>query len=368
MTPTMQRFAAEGIGTAFLVAGVVGSGIMAQRLAHGDAALALLANTLATAGVLVAVILAFEGVSGAHFNPVVTLVEALRGRTPWAAAGPYVAAQFAGGVAGVAIANAMFGEPLLFASHHARHGAGVLLGEFVATFGLVVVIWGCSLRPARVTAFAVAAYIAGAYWFTSSTSFANPAVTVARTMSDTFAGIAPADAPAFVVMELLGGAAAALLCRWLAKGISRMKQSVLFVCIHNGARSQMAEAFLNALCPRDFEAHSAGIEPGALNPLAVAAMGKAGIDISRHRTKSVASQIGGGRRYDYVITVCDDAGAEACPVVPGAKARLHWSFPDPAALAGPWEERLARAGEIRDAIRERVEAFCAERCGTWEGH
>ena len=210
-----KRVVAEGVGTALLLAGVVGSGIMAERLAGGNVAIALLANALATGGVLIAIILAFGPVSGAHFNPAVTLADAFRGGLPWREVPAYVAAQLSGAVVGVATANVMFGEPLVFFSKHARHGGPILLSEFVATFGLLAVIWGCARYRSHITAFAVAAYIVGAYWFTASTSFANPAVAIARSLSDTFAGIAPADVPGFVAVELLGALTATILFTWI---------------------------------------------------------------------------------------------------------------------------------------------------------
>jgi len=142
-----------------------------------------------------------------------------------------------------------------------------------------------------------------------------------------------------------------------------MKRSVLFICIHNSARSQMAEAFLNERCPNDFVAESAGVEPGALNPLAVETMREVGIDISRKQTKSAFDFVKAGKRFEYVITVCDEASAEQCPVFPGIARRLHWSFPDPSALDGSWEERLAKTRLIRDQIRARVDAWCGEVCG-----
>ena len=210
-----RRAAAEAVGTAILLAGIIGSGIMAERLAAGNVELALLANTLATGGVLAAVILAFGPISGAHFNPAVTLADALRGGLNWRDVPPYVVAQVTGAITGAAIANLMFGDPIFFASHHARHGAPLLLSEFVATFGLLAIIWGCSRYRSHVTAFAVAAYIVGAYWFTASTSFANPAVTIARSLSDTFAGIAPSDVPGFIAAEFAGALAATALFAWL---------------------------------------------------------------------------------------------------------------------------------------------------------
>jgi len=210
-----RRAVAEAVGTAFLLATVVGSGIMAEKLAGGNTAVALLANTLATGAGLVALILTFGPVSGAHFNPVVTVADASRGGTAWRDVPVYVVAQVAGAFGGVAVANLMFDEPAWFASTHARAGSGQLLGELVATFGLLAVIFGCGRRRASAVPFAVGAYITAAYWFTSSTSFANPAVTLARTASDTFAGIRPADAPGFVAAQIAGAAAATLLFRWL---------------------------------------------------------------------------------------------------------------------------------------------------------
>jgi glycerol uptake facilitator-like aquaporin len=207
--------AAEAVGTALLLATVVGSGIMGERLAGGNVALALLANTLATGAVLVALILTFGAISGAHFNPAVTLADASQSGLPWSDVPAYVAAQVVGAFAGVAAAHTMFELPLLFASRHARSGIAQGFSEFVATFGLLAVITGCARLRTSAVPFAVGAYITAAYWFTASTSFANPAVTLARSASDTFAGIRPADAPAFIVAQLLGAAAATALFRWL---------------------------------------------------------------------------------------------------------------------------------------------------------
>ncbi len=216
-TPTLpKRAVAEFVGTAFLLATVVGSGIMGERLAGGNVAIALLANTVATGAGLVALILTFGPVSGAHFNPAVTLADASQRGLAWRDVPVYFAAQVAGAFAGVAVAHIMFKEPaLFFASQHDRSGASQLVSEFVATFGLLAVIWGCVRRRPNVVPFAVGAYITAAYWFTSSTSFANPAVTLARAASDTFAGIRPVDAPGFIVAQLLGAAASTALFRWL---------------------------------------------------------------------------------------------------------------------------------------------------------
>jgi glycerol uptake facilitator-like aquaporin len=210
-----RRLVAEGLGTALLLAVVVGSGIMAERLAGGNVAIALLANTIATGAGLVALILMFGTISGAHFNPVVTLSEAWQKNLPKGDLLPYLAVQVAGAFMGVAAAHAMFGEALYFASGHARTGFAQWWSECVATFGLVGVIIGCSRSRPALTPFAVAAYITSAYWFTASTSFANPAVTLARAASDTFAGIRPLDAPGFILAQLLGAAAATLLFSWL---------------------------------------------------------------------------------------------------------------------------------------------------------
>jgi glycerol uptake facilitator-like aquaporin len=210
-----RRLAAEALGTFFLVMAVVGSGIMADRLAGGNEALALLCNTLATAAILVIVITIFVSVSGAHFNPVVTLVMLLRGGIGRGAAPAYFAAQIAGGCAGAVAAHLMFGLDAIQLSSSARNGAGQWLGEFIATFGLIATILGCvRFRPGALAA-AVGLYIGSAYWFTSSTSFANPAVTIARALSDTFTGIAPQDVPAFLVAEFAGALAAAWLFGWL---------------------------------------------------------------------------------------------------------------------------------------------------------
>jgi glycerol uptake facilitator-like aquaporin len=228
-TPSLsRRVVSEFVGTALLLATVVGSGIMGEQLAGGNVAIALLANTIATGAGLVALILTFGPVSGAHFNPAVTLADASQGGLPWRDVPVYVIAQVAGAFAGVAIAHIMFKEPaLFFASQHARSGISQLVSEFVATFGLLAVIWGCVRRRPDVVPFAVGAYITAAYWFTSSTSFANPAVTLARAASDTFAGIRPADAPGFIVAQILGATASTALFRWLVPTLPRYADRVI---------------------------------------------------------------------------------------------------------------------------------------------
>jgi len=211
-----RRFAAEWIGTAFLVAAVVGSGIMGERLSDGNVALALLVNTIATGAALVALILTLGPISGAHFNPVVSLAAAWDGAMAWKECPGYVISQVSGGVCGTIAAHLMFGLPAVSLSHHVRSGPAQVFSEFVATFGLLAVILGCSRAQPRATAFAVGSYIAAAYWFTASTSFANPAVTIARSLSDTFSGIRATDSPAFIAAQLAGGFVAVLIFRWLS--------------------------------------------------------------------------------------------------------------------------------------------------------
>lgn len=222
-----KRLVAEGVGTALLLAAVVGSGIMGERLAGGNAALALLANSVATGAALFALILSFGPVSGAHFNPAVTLADAWQHGLPWSEVPGYVLAQVLGAFAGVAAAHLMFGEPLFAASAKVRAGLPQAFSEFVATFGLLAVIWGCARRRSAGVPFAVAAYITSAYWFTASTAFANPAVTLARAATHSFAGIRPADVPGFVLAQLLGTAAATLLFRWLLPALPARAPDVL---------------------------------------------------------------------------------------------------------------------------------------------
>jgi glycerol uptake facilitator-like aquaporin len=223
----IRRAVAEALGTAFLLAAVVGSGIMGERLAGGNVAIALLANTMATGAMLVALILTLGPISGAHLNPAVTLADASQGGLAWSEVPFYIAAQISGAFAGVAAAHLMFGAPVFFASRHVRAGSAQLFSEFIATFGLLSIIWGCARLRSSAVPFAVGAYITGAYWFTSSTSFANPAVTLARAASDTFAGIRPADAPGFIVAQLAGAIAATLLFRWLVPSLPKDAGNVI---------------------------------------------------------------------------------------------------------------------------------------------
>jgi glycerol uptake facilitator-like aquaporin len=218
---------AEALGTALLLATVIGSGIMGERLCGGNVAIALLANTLATGAGLVTLILTFGPISGAHFNPAVTIADATQSGLPWREVPAYVLAQVVGAFGGVAVAHVMFGEVIFTASRHVRSGGAQLVSEFVATFGLLCVIWGCARRRSTAVPYAVGAYITAAYWFTSSTSFANPAVTLARSASDTFAGIRPTDVPGFVVAQLLGAGAATATFHWLAPALPTVARRVV---------------------------------------------------------------------------------------------------------------------------------------------
>lgn len=222
-----RRLVAEAVGTALLLAAVVGSGIMGEQLAGGNTAIALLANTIATGAALVALILAFGPISGAHFNPAVTLADAWQRGLPWRHVPGYIVAQVAGAYSGVAGAHLMFEEPIFAASTHVREGWAQGLSELVATFGLLATIRGCARSRASAVPFAVGAYITAAYWFTASTSFANPAVTLARAATDTFAGIRPTDVPLFVAAQLLGAAAATALFAWLVPPLSRAAPNVV---------------------------------------------------------------------------------------------------------------------------------------------
>ncbi len=215
MPSTSRRITAEALGTALLLATVVGSGIMGQRLAGGNVALALLGNTLPTGAILIVLILIFGPVSGAHFNPVVSLAFALRGETTWRMFTGYVAAQLAGAVIGVWLAHLMFDLPVWQFSTTVRSGAGQWLAEAIAAFGLLLTVFGCIANARGAIAYAVGLYIIAAYWFTASTSFANPAVTLARSLSDTFAGIAPSGVLAFVIAQTIGALIATALARWL---------------------------------------------------------------------------------------------------------------------------------------------------------
>jgi glycerol uptake facilitator-like aquaporin len=230
-TTLLRQVVAEFLGTGFLVAAVVGSGIMGERLAGGNAAIALLANTVATGSALVALILTFGPISGAHFNPAVTVADAIEKGVTWLVAACYIPAQCLGAIGGAITAHIMFQLPAVSISQHVRSGPPQVFSEFVATFGLLCVIWGCSRLRSGMIPFAVGAYITAAYWFTASTSFANPAVTIARSLSDTFAGIRPVDAPPFLIAQFSGAIAATFFFRWLVPGLVTGANKVLLA--HN---------------------------------------------------------------------------------------------------------------------------------------
>jgi glycerol uptake facilitator-like aquaporin len=226
------RLTAECLGSAFLVAAVIGSGIMGERLAGGNVAIALLANTIATGAALVALILTFGPISGAHLNPAVTVADAIEHGIAWPDALAYIVVQCAGAVAGAVVAHLMFGLRRYSVSTRSRHGWSLVLSEFVASFGLLSVIWGCSRLRSGAVPFAVASYITAAYWFTASTSFANPAVTIARSLSDTFAGIQPSAVPLFIVAQLAGALAATFLFRELIPDLPAHADQVLVPHTH----------------------------------------------------------------------------------------------------------------------------------------
>ena len=353
-----RRAVAELVGTAFLVMAVVGSGIAATRLTT-DVGLQLLANSLVTGAALVALILALQPVS-ASFNPVVTLVERALGVIDSRAAAWLVGAQVVGGVLGTMLANLMFDLDAVTLSTRERSGSGSWLAEVVATMGLVLVVFGSLRSGGRTVAFAVGGYITAAYWFTSSTSFANPAVTVARTLTDTFAGIAPSSAPAFVLMQLVGGALALGLVVFLfgrqpdgGHAVSDRPESdrpsVLFVCVHNAGRSQMAAGLLMALAGDRVDVLSAGSQPtDRVNPVAVQAMAELGIDIAGSQPKVLTPDA--VLASDVVVTMgCGDE----CPFFPG-KRYEDWVLDDPAG------QGIEAVRPIRDEIRRRVELLLAD--------
>jgi glycerol uptake facilitator-like aquaporin len=346
-----RRVAAETIGTALLLAAIVGSGIMGERLAGGNVAIALLANSIATGAALVALILAFGPISGAHFNPFVTLCVADRGGLHWRDVPLYVAAQIIGAALGVVAAHLMFGESVVSLSTHVRSGLPQAFSEYIATFGLIAIISSCARSRAEAVPFAVGAYITSAYWFTASTSFANPAVTLARAMTGTFAGIRPVDVPVFLAAQLLGALSAALLFGWLVPGkIGRTSmKTVIFACVHNAGRSQMAAAFFNAMANPDLaRAVSAGTQPGPhVHPEVVEVMAEVGIDLAHAKPQLLSDEL--ARGADMLITMgCGDA----CPHVRGLQ-RDDWP------LADPKGQPIDRVREIREEIRARVERLLA---------
>jgi len=364
-----RRGAAELVGTGLLVAVVVGSGIAAQNLS-ADNGVRLLENALATAGGLAVLILVLAPVSGAHFNPVVSMADWWLGRGSSSGLtgrqlGVYVPAQLAGAICGAVLANAMYGEALVSWSQHHRNGGTLLLSEVVATAGLVVLIFAL-VRGGRSTVipWAVGAYIGAAYWWTSSTSFANPAVTVGRAFSDTFAGIAPSSVPGFVTAQLVGLLVAVAAVIYLFPSTPAPRRvavaeseeapvsdvpEVLFVCVHNAGRSQMAAALLDHYAQGRVHVRSAGSAPAdTINPVVAAALAELGLDISKEFPKPLTDAT--AREADVLVTMgCGDA----CPVYPG-KRYLDWVLDDP---AGQPVETVRR---IRDEIDLRVRGLLAE--------
>ncbi|WP_327001026.1 aquaporin [Dactylosporangium sp. NBC_01737] len=361
-----RRFLAEFVGTALLVTAVVGSGVMATTLSPGDVGLQLLQNSVATAFALGALILTFGPVSGAHLNPVVSAADWFLGRRtgtglPARDLCGYVVAQTVGAIGGAVLANLMFDLPAVELSGKDRSAGHLWLGEVVATAGLVLLVFALA-RSGRAAAApaAVGAYIGAAYWFTSSTSFANPAVTAGRAFTDTFAGIAPASVPGFVVAQLLGLAVGVGLLLALYPGPPAPrtrrspapmteKPSVLFVCVHNAGRSQMAAGWLRHLAGDTVEVRSAGSEPASqLNPVVVEAMREVGIDITASTPRKLDYQT--AEASDVLITMgCGDV----CPVFPG-KRYVDWKLDDPAG------QDIEAVRPIRDAIKARVEQLLTE--------
>lgn len=365
-TSLRRRATAEFLGTAFLVATVIGSGIMAERLAGPNIALALLANTIATGAILVALIFAFGGISGAHFNPAVTVSDALEHGIPWREVPAYIAAQCSGGVVGAAIAHVMFGLPLFSLSLHARSGGAQVFSEFIATFGLLAVIWGCSRVRSNSVPFAVGAYITAAYWFTSSTSFANPAVTIARAVSNTFTGIRPVDVPLFIAAQMCGAIAATLLIRWLIPSLPQTAKNILlphnpvktylFACVHNAGRSQMAAALFNLYANRrGCVAISAGTDPADhIHPEVVQAMQEIGINLSSAKPQKLTQDL--ASTASVLVTM---GCGESCPFVPGLRT-IDWALPDPKGES--LENVRAIRDDIHDRVKELIRTECADCC------
>lgn len=353
----------------FLVATVVGSGIVAERLAGGNVALALLANTVATGAILVALIFTFGGISGAHFNPAVTVADALEHGMPWREVPAYVTAQCSGGLTGAVVAHLMFGLPLFSVSRHARSGGAQVFSEFIATFGLLAVIWGCSRVRANSVPFAVGAYITAAYWFTSSTSFANPAVTIARSVSNTFAGIRPVDVPLFIAAQMSGAIAATVLSRWLIPSLPETAEDILlphesgsqmktylFACVHNAGRSQMAAALFNLYADRSgCLAISAGTEPADhIHPEVVEVMREIGIELSSARPQLLTNDL--AKTASVLVTM---GCGEACPFVPNLRT-IDWALPDPKGQSLDAVRTIR--DEIHDRVKELIRSECAECC------
>jgi len=372
--PLARRAAAEFTGTAFLVAAIIGSGIMGERLAGGNVAVALLANTIATGAALVALIFAFGGISGAHFNPAVTLMDALESGIRWQEVPPYIAAQVVGGLTGAVTAHLMFGQRILSLSQHARTGGAQVFSEFIATFGLLSVIWGCSRLRANSVPFAVGAYITAAYWFTSSTSFANPAVTIARCVSNTFSGIRPVDVLPFIAAQLAGAFAATLLFRKLIPSLPETAQNILmphisgepvktylFACVHNAGRSQMAAALFNIYADRGrCRAISAGTLPAErIHPEVVEAMKEIGVDLRWAKPQKLTTDL--VKTCSVLVTM---GCGEACPYVPGLRT-IDWDIPDPKGQSRQ-DVRVIR-DDIHEKVKTLIRSDCTDCCSVSEG-
>lgn len=361
-----RRCLAEYVGTAFLVAAVVGSGIAAQRLSPGDVGLQLLENSAATAAALIALILALGPVSGAHFNPLVTLADALFGGVGWRDVPGYALAQIAGSITGAVVANVMFGFDAVDWSTKTRSAGGLWLGEVVATVGLLVVIFGVA-RSGRASAapFAVGGYIGAAYFFTSSTSFANPAVTIGRSFTDTFAGIEPWSVGPFVAFQIVGGLVAVALIRALYPDVAMAADDVivpaapepgephipeiLVVCTHNAGRSVAARVLIDHHGRGRVRVFSAGSAPGdAINPAVAQVLSERGLDVSKEFPKPLTDAA--AQAADIIITMgCGDA----CPVFLG-KRYLDWDLTDPAGKS------VEEVRPIVDEIERRARELLAE--------
>ncbi len=380
-----RRMVAEGVGTALLLASIVGSGIMGERLAGGNVAVALLANTIATGAALVALILTFGPISGAHFNPAVTLSDASQGGMPWREVPAYIGAQVIGALVGVAAANAMFDLPFYAASHHIRHGAGQLLSEGIATFGLLAVIWGCARHRASAVPFAVeptsprdTGSLPHRPRLLQPGSSPSPARSPTPSPASVPSTCRPSSwsswsAPLRRPPSFVG---CCLRCRsgrmrwWfpmvlivIPRLLGRPHENQGPVRLHPQQRPQpdgrgVPEASLRRALRAPQRRHRAG----TLNPIVVEAMRERGIDIASNPTKSVFDLFKAGAMFEYVITVCDEASAERCPVFPGVAKRLHWGFPDPSAFQGTPAAKLQRTREIRDLIEKRIEEWCGTVC------
>ena len=377
-----RRLLAEFLGSAFLAAVVIGSGIAAQQLSPGNTGLQLLENAAATGAGLYAIILMFGPVSGGHFNPVVSFVDATFGGITWRMALAYLPAQVAGCIGGAVVANLMFSKAAVSISTHHRASPAHFLSEVVATLGLILVIFSLARSGrSRSAAAAVGAYIGAAYFFTSSTSFANPAITVGRMFSNTFAGISPSSVPSFVAAQVVGGALAVIVIKVLYPDITPAeaadimfphsggpgstdprpskdscrgpavtdRPTVLFLCIHNSGRSLAARVLLDHYAQGRIRVESAGSEPGnELNPSVVAILEERGLDPSQEFPKPLTDET--ARTADVIVTMgCGDT----CPVYPG-KRYLDWELEDPAGKS------VDEVRPIVDEIDRRVQALLAE--------